>query len=163
MSARTLVLVRHADAAHRAMRDDQRDLTAAGLLRARALGALLAVRIGAADLALVSKAVRARRTLERMRESLEVGEALVDESLYFAGPDELLEIADAVDVPALLLVGHEPTISETGLLLGDADARRDLRRGVPTATALVLEVPEGAVLEAGAGLPIERITAPERP
>ncbi|WP_115727396.1 SixA phosphatase family protein [Actinomyces culturomici] len=162
MAPRILVLVRHADASHSAMRDEDRPLTGVGRVRARELGALLAARIGAADLALVSPATRAAQSADGIAENLEIARTAPERSLYTSGAGELLAIASALE-GTVVLVGHEPTISEAGWLLGDDDAREDLRRGVPTATALVVEIPAGTIGLEGARLPVERITAPRRP
>lgn len=163
MTLRTLVLVRHSDAERFAAGDRRRDLTAAGRMRAHDLGALLQARIGGADLALVSDALRARRTFEAIGERLPVERSQILRDLYTADAPELLDIAARAEARTLLIIGHEPTVSEAGTLIGDEAAAQELRRGVRTATALLVEIPEGRVGLIGAGLKVERICAPLRP
>lgn len=162
MSLRTLVLVRHSDAEHYAASDRQRDLTGTGRLRAQHLGALLETRIQKADLALVSDALRARRTLEKIREYLPVAQMQVERSLYTADAPQLIDMAVESDARTLLIVGHEPTISETGYFIGDDSAKEELRRGVRTATALIIEIPDASRPLIGAELSVETLCAPTR-
>lgn len=160
MAPRILVLVRHADASHGALRDELRELTPTGRSRARALGGLLATRIGRADLALVSPALRARHTLEEMSALLPVGETLVERDLYLSDAETILERADAEEGGVLLLVGHEPTISEAAWLLGTDPEREGVGRGISTATAVLARLSEGAAALPGAGAALEVLVAP---
>lgn len=98
--------------------DRERRLAKRGEKAARTMGRFLQGR--APDAALTSPAVRARTTLEL---AMEAGgwkcPVQVSESLYGTGPREVLaEVTRQRDeVRTLLLVGHEPTWSETVALL----------------------------------------------
>lgn len=135
--------------------DRERRLAKRGEKAARTMGRLLQGRVP--DAALTSPAVRARATLDL---AMEAGgwkcPVQVSESLYRTGPgDVLAEITRQPDeVDTLLLVGHEPTWSDTvALLVGggrhrlptaalagvdfDADRWGDVRAGDGELTLLV--------------------------
>ncbi|MCI6412098.1 MAG: histidine phosphatase family protein [Schaalia hyovaginalis] len=160
MEQRTLILVRHADARPGGPRDELRELTPSGAMRALELGRMLAPVSGAVDLALVSPALRARRTFEGIARSLSVSQSLTHSALYLEGAHSLLADARALDAGTLLVVGHEPTISQAGLLLGDEEAKALLARGMPTAGALVIRYPSALEALEGAGLGVEMLVAP---
>jgi phosphohistidine phosphatase len=73
--------------------------------------------------------------------------ARLSEELYSAGVRTLLGLLHAVDPGAgtVLVVGHEPTVSQTAAALAgpgsDTAAMARVRVGVPTATYSVLDVP----------------------
>lgn len=118
--------------------DLERPLKKRGEKAACLMGKFLS-RVGLApDLILTSPAVRARTTAFL---AAETGgwQAPVQESdaLYGGGPDQLLAAIRATDtqVNTLLVVGHEPTWSETmGRLIGQAQLR------FPTAAMACVEV-----------------------
>lgn len=118
MTARTLVLLRHAKAdTPPATADADRPLSARGHADARAAGAWLATR-HAPDLVLCSPSRRTRQTWHAVAASLTAGEASRAPQLHFERrlyeQEELLaairEVDDAVGV--LLLIGHNPSLSE---------------------------------------------------
>jgi len=159
---RTLVVVRHAQAASSAASDAERALTPSGVEDARALGSWLAARTVPSG-ALVSAATRTRETWEALGSGAgwdPVPPATVEASLYAAGEDVALDLVRATDpaVDCLVLVGHNPTMAVLAQLLDDGDGDPEVATamlgGFPTATAAVLDlagtwaelVPGGATL-----------------
>lgn len=142
---RTLVLVRHSKAAHDAPTDLERPLTHKGRELADELARTLRKSLPATDLLLVSPAARARQTARPLEERLHPGEIRIEPAIYHDGLNGSLELLNAVpdSVRTVVVVGHEPTISILGHVLHDADDElsAQVSFGVPTATALVLEVP----------------------
>ena len=128
---RTLVLVRHSKASHDAPTDIERPLTPKGREMADVLARRLSGRLDAVDLLLVSPAARARQT--------------ADPEIYHNGALRILRLLTGLPEAAgtVILVGHEPTISIMAHVLHDADddLASQVSVGVPTATALVLDVP----------------------
>lgn len=137
MTVRTLVLVRHGDASSFSLRDEQRRLSAAGRAQTNRLGALIAQEIAHFSCAVVSSAMRARQTFNEINASVSVKKGWVDKSLYYADVDEVLDIVRTMSGDAVLIVGHEPTISHTGRELACEEDAKELRGGVGTGTALV--------------------------
>lgn len=143
---RTLILLRHAKAEHGGGTDHARELAPKGRRQASALGPMLRDTIGRVDLALVSSAARTRQTAEILAGGMDITWSDERDELYDAGRGDVLEILR--DVPAstrtVLVVGHEPTISQLARYLHDDPSDRlgaDVRLGVSTSTACVLDVP----------------------
>ena len=112
------------------------------------MGRALTLAGKAPDLVISSPAVRAQTTA-RLAAAAGDWEARIDldERLYGADPADVARAAAdgaAEGIERLMLVGHEPTWSETAsLLLGGASVR------MVTAAALCLEVPSLAALAPG--------------
>lgn len=115
---KTLLLLRHGKSDWDAPygHDHDRPLAKRGRKAARKMGRWLAERGPVPDHIVSSTAIRARTTARRAND--EGGwdaPVTLDEVLYGASPDDVLALvraeADATDV--LMLVGHEPTWSET--------------------------------------------------
>lgn len=140
MTTRTLVLVRHAKAeGHSSSGDRGRHLTAEGRDQARRLGLELAEVLPRIDTAVVSPALRARETLEGIAGAVDLGEQWVDDSLYLAGVEAIMELARSLTGDPAVLVGHEPTISSAATVLAATrEGRDEVGLGVPTATAVIL-------------------------
>lgn len=134
----TLVLVRHAHAQPRADGGDHaRPLSTHGHEQAQALGTRLAQIVPTFDIAVYSDAQRTTETARHLLRSCPAQKEWADRSLYIAVPHDILTLISTVeDARAILVVGHEPTISELGRLL--ASDPRMIPGGVATATALVL-------------------------
>ncbi|MFF5084709.1 SixA phosphatase family protein [Actinoplanes sp. NPDC000266] len=128
MTARTLVLLRHAKA--EIIGDDQRDfdrkLTERGETDADAAGAWLADERLHPDLVFCSPAARTRQTWQGVSIALAQAkpgggapEVRYEESLYFGGRTEVFDLLRTVPdaVHTVLVVGHNPTVSEVSLLL----------------------------------------------
>ena len=142
---KTLVLVRHSKAGHDAPTDLERPLTSKGRTLADKLARSLSRRIGRLDLLLVSPAERARQTALPVQDRLEPAEIRVEPEIYHNGALRILRLLTGLPEAAgtVILVGHEPTISIMAHVLHDADddLASQVSVGVPTATALVLDVP----------------------
>ena len=147
MAARTLVLLRHAQAEpETSLGDAQRTLSAHGRRQASALGPVLAEELGHVDVALVSSALRTTETYKLLAASWPgAPEPDVREELYAAGPRDVLALLAEVppEVERVLVVGHEPTVSSLADLLdGERGPLAEmLFLGISTANAAVLEVP----------------------
>ena len=142
---RRLVLVRHSKASHDAVTDLERPLTSKGAALADLLAKELRKRLENTDLLLVSPAARARETARPLRDRLEPTDTLVREEIYNLGPNGILRVLaeNGGDAGAVVVVGHEPTISVLAHLLHDTDddMASQISFGVPTATAVIIDVP----------------------
>ncbi len=115
---KTVLFLRHgksdwdADYAH----DHERPLARRGRQAAKTMGRLLAERGPVPESIVTSSAVRAVQTLKRARKAGGWdAPTRVTDALYHAGAEDLLAIirAEPDATGVLLLVGHEPTWSET--------------------------------------------------
>jgi phosphohistidine phosphatase len=138
--ARQLWLLRHGDAEPHGTRPDaERRLTERGEDQARAAGAALA-RMGVVfELVLVSPKVRAARTAELAAESWEEDQRallVAHEPLAggFDGAQALDALAGVGSDGRLLLVGHEPDLSD--VLAALTGARVDMKKGGVAAARL---------------------------
>jgi phosphohistidine phosphatase len=125
--------------------DHDRPLAPRGVRQAGLAGDWLRANMAAIDAVLCSTATRARQTLENTRVEAPVR---YSERLYGATPgtiiDEISRTAD--DVGTLLVIGHEPTISESALILADDDGTdaavvERISAKFPTSAIAVLDVP----------------------
>jgi phosphohistidine phosphatase len=120
--ARTLVLLRHAKSAYPdGVADHDRPLAPRGKREAGLAGNWLRATLPTIDAVLCSTATRARETLART--AIDAPVRYVDR-LYDAAPgtviDEINHVPD--DVAVLLVVAHEPTLSQVALSLAGADS-----------------------------------------
>ena len=148
-----LWLLRHAAAEARAAsgRDQDRELTAEGLKRARAVARGLAALEPGILRIVTSPYCRARQTAEPVAEALRLSAKLSESRALEPerDPEEILSELEAEDCGSALLVGHEPHL---GALLGRlvmggdrveiplkkaAVARVEWERGVGTLLALL--------------------------
>jgi phosphohistidine phosphatase len=132
MTARTLILLRHAKAETPGDGPDfDRRLTKRGQADADAAGSWLADNGLRPDLVICSPAARARQTWHGVAVALaQAGpesaapEVRYEPGLYEGGRTEVIDLLRAVPAgtSTVLVVGHNPTMSETSLLLRpDAD------------------------------------------
>ena len=146
---RQLILIRHAKAED-GSDDRQRALTKRGLADATAVGQLLARAGCRPELAVVSPAVRAAQTWDRVQAGLAAPVPLVlDEDIYRNRVDLLFELVQRLpaELASLVLVGHNPAVAEFGYLLddgaGDPAARAELLSGYPTSAVATFELSAG--------------------
>jgi phosphohistidine phosphatase len=127
MTARTLVLLRHAKAETPGGNlDFERRLTEGGEVDAGAAGCWLADQRLHPDLVFCSPAVRTRQTwhgvsvaLAQAREGGGTPEVRYRQDLYDGGRTEVFDLLRAVPDTArtVLVVGHNPTVSDVSILL----------------------------------------------
>jgi phosphohistidine phosphatase len=132
MTERTLVLLRHAKAETPGDRPDfERRLTKKGKADADAAGSWLADEGLRPDLVICSPATRARQTWHGVAVALAQADpegpapdVHYEPGLYEGGRTELIDLLRAVPdgTSTVLVVGHDPTMSEVSILLRtDAD------------------------------------------
>ncbi|GAA0808570.1 SixA phosphatase family protein [Spirilliplanes yamanashiensis] len=131
MTARTLVLLRHAKADDPpGLKDIDRPLVMRGRLDAKAAGAWLATRGLLPDLVLCSAARRTRETWHGVALGLaEAGaesgpEVRYERQLYSGDVDDLLDVVRVADEDAatILVIGHNPTVSDASVRLAPDEA-----------------------------------------
>jgi phosphohistidine phosphatase len=142
---RSLVLLRHAKSAYPPdVPDHDRPLAERGIREAALAGDWLRANLPAIDAVLCSTATRARETLERT--GIDAPVCYV-ERLYGATPGMVIEEVNRVadDIGTLLVVGHEPTISEVAIVLAGANdtdtvALERISEKFPTSAIAVLQI-----------------------
>jgi len=107
--------------------DHERPLAKRGRKAAKLVGQYLAHIDFVPDGIVSSTALRARDTVSLASESGSWGTPIREsQTLYGASPDQLLKViqSEVDEIERLMLVGHEPTWSETvGMLIGSANIR----------------------------------------
>ena len=80
-----------------------------------------------------------------LRDRLEPADTVGREEIYNLGPNGILQVLaeEGGDASTVVVVGHEPTISVLAHILHDTDddLASQISFGVPTATAVVIDVP----------------------
>ena len=145
-TAKTLVLLRHADARSRRAgeEDRERPLSAVGHAQSSALAKKLSALDYRPDKVLISDALRARETWRELAQRMAFSiEPVVDHALYLAPPGELLALLQDIGAKSesVLVIGHNPglTILAQALVDEAADpaAIKHLSRGLsPSGFAL---------------------------
>jgi phosphohistidine phosphatase len=146
---RRLVLFRHAKSAYPSgVPDHERPLAGKGRRNAFAAGEWFVREGPRPDRVVCSDAVRARHTWEIVAGCLDgagpLPELVLEPRLYGAEPDDLLRIAHGTPdvVRTLVMIGHEPTLSATTMLLAgegsDATALSRVLAKFPTTGIAVL-------------------------
>ena len=120
---RTLVLLRHAKSDWSGGEPDvRRPLADRGRRQAPEAGRWLAAHVSDLEVAVVSPATRARQTWELVSAELGAPPRMeVDESVYAADEEELLEVVRGLDpdLGVVALVGHNPGLEDLlSLLVG---------------------------------------------
>jgi phosphohistidine phosphatase len=154
-----LTLVRHAQAQPAALDEEDwnRPLEASGERDARTMGARLLSAGPAPGRILSSPAVRAIKTASLLARELHVPTRLVqqEERLYLADARTLLAVVQELggDTPHLLLVGHNPGLTE----FADALSSERSVDNLPTSATYSLEfdIPEWPALEWASGVNAE--------
>jgi len=131
MTARTLVLLRHAKAETPGeLPDFERKLTKVGLADADAAGSWLADERLRPDLVICSTATRTRQTWHGVAVALaqadpetHAPEVHYEQGLYDGARTELVDLLRAVPdgVRTVLVIGHNPTVSDVSVLLRPYD------------------------------------------
>ncbi|MBB5776384.1 SixA phosphatase family protein [Nonomuraea jabiensis] len=118
---RTLIVLRHAKAAHvPGLADRERPLTGRGERDAKRAGDEIRAAGLDPDVVLCSPALRTRRTAEIAFPEAEVS---YERDIYEAYPDELLELVRRVDpeVGTVVLCGHNPGVHELAVGLAGGE------------------------------------------
>ncbi len=144
---RTLYLLRHAKSSwdDQTLPDRMRPLAPRGRRDAKRIAEHVLELGIAPELVVCSTAERTRETLELVRPSLGTATVSLEDELYAASADELLERLHAVPdaVTSAMLIGHNPGLQDLALFL--ASAGPDLQRleaKFPTAALATLALPE---------------------
>jgi len=139
-----IYLLRHAKSSwdDPGLADHDRPLAPRGRRAAAALARHLRAETGRPELVLCSSALRARQTLEGLREVLGDAEVLVERSLYAADSDELLERLHRVPaaVGSAMVIAHNPGLQDLAVdlvALGPDIGR--LREKLPTGGLATIE------------------------
>jgi phosphohistidine phosphatase len=138
---RQLIVMRHAKTEPFHSDDRSRRLTDRGEADARAAGVWLAEAALVPDVVLVSPAVRARQTVERVADGAgEAPDVRVVDDLYGADVDDVLDMVHHIhDEPdRMMLVGHNPTMAELVWAL-EQDSESDSPGNLPTSGIVALE------------------------
>lgn len=142
-AARIVVVMRHAHAeSHAVGGDHARRLDGRGEREATAAGRWLAGLGLHIDVVRCSTATRARQTWARAARALDPPPVVVaDDGIYQAGVDDLIQVINDASAHTLVLVGHNPTVSD---VVAELDAAFD-RAMRPGAVAVIeLEDESGA-------------------
>jgi phosphohistidine phosphatase len=157
MTARRLVVMRHAKAEQDGPTDFERPLASRGHRDASAAGAWLAAQGVTPDHALVSAALRTQETWESVASG--AGWSLspdLDRGLYAAGPESALDIVRLVPESAsvLVVIGHNPTMAVLAQVLddgsGDVGVSASMAGDFPTSAVAVFAY-DGAWADLGEG------------
>jgi phosphohistidine phosphatase len=141
---RRLILLRHAKSAWPDVADHDRPLAGRGRRAAPAAGRWLRQSGYVPDLVLCSTALRARETWQLVEKELGADpRTTFEQRVYGASAAELLDLARQTpsSVRTLMIVGHEPTMSDLTLeLVGDegGSALDRVRAKFPTAAIAIL-------------------------
>lgn len=143
-----LYLLRHAKSswADPSLADHDRPLAPRGRRDAKRIGEHLGALGVEPDLVLCSSAARTRETLELIWPAVRTSIIEVEDGLYAAARDELLERLHSVpdDISSVLLIGHNPGLQELALVLATDSAERErLAAKFPTAALATLVFDRG--------------------
>jgi phosphohistidine phosphatase len=144
IAMKRLVLLRHAKSSwdDPSLADRDRPLAPRGHKAAERMAGHLRSSGPAVDLVLCSPALRTTETLEHMGRAFGDAEVVVEDGLYGATDDQLLDRLRTVpeDVDGVALIGHNPGVQDlaTGLASAGEDLER-MRTKFPTGALAVLE------------------------
>ena len=144
---RTLLLMRHSKSAYPAgVADRDRPLAPRGIREAALAGDWLRSNAPPIDAVLCSTATRTRQTLSHTGVDAPV---TFCEALYDAVPDTVIDAINGVDgdVTTLLVIAHEPALSQVSLRLASAEDRNEtashqISTKFPTSAIAVLRTVE---------------------
>src|SRR5262245_34365294 len=143
---RTLYLLRHAKSSWEdpALPDRDRPLAPRGRRDAKRLGKHLRGLKVPPELVLCSSAARTQETLELLGPGLAEAAIFVEEQLYGASSEVLLERVRAVpgEVASVLLIGHNPGVHDLARMLASSGADLErLEAKFPTGALATLALP----------------------
>lgn len=176
-SMRTITLLRHAKSSWAATTpagtlpaDKARPLAPRGLRDAPRMAAWMAARGIRPQQVLCSTAVRARQTLELVKDAVLAAGATISfrDELYNAEADDLIEIVRRLTdgLHHVMLVGHDPGMHEAAQMLtgaGDIAMRHLLASKFPTAAVVIIDFDAAHWRDIGRGLGRLRLfMAPKR-
>ena len=156
---RRLLLLRHAKSSwdDASLRDHDRPLAARGRKAADRMAGYLHSNAPGVDLVLCSSALRTTETLQHVGRAFGKAEMVVEDGLYGASDEELLQRLRAVpnDIEGVALIGHNPGVQDlAAALAGRGDDLDRIRTKFPTGALAVLEFDGGwaGLSEGGANL-----------
>ena len=119
--ARTLILMRHAEAAPDESADFARPLTWKGRGQAEDVGRILAERGLQPALRMVSPAARTMETADIIDQASQQAVRQVSPMLYNASVGRLRTILGGAhrNIPSIMMIGHNPGISQLALYMAD--------------------------------------------
>lgn len=156
--ALTVVWMRHGKSAwdqQQQVTDERRELAPRGRANASAAGAVLAGRGLAFDVVILSPAERARQTWENVAEAgVTAREVREEVDLYEGDAETIVRLVAGTDAGSVLVIGHEPTISEAVELCATRERTKpwaafDIK--YPTSALATVEAATGDDLVAGKG------------
>lgn len=159
-----LILTRHAKSSwdDPALPDHDRPLNARGRHAAALIGGWLASRGDTPDEVLCSDAVRTRETWDRMAPALAPAEPVLrlTGTLYHAGPDVMLAVLRGATRPVVMMLGHNPGISEFAERIVARPPPGPEFRRYPTGATLVatFEGDDWGAVRFGAGSVLDFVT-----
>jgi len=159
-----LLLLRHAKSSwdDPSLADRDRPLAPRGHKAAERMAEHLRSSAAPVDLVLCSPALRTTETLEHVGRAFGDAEIVVEDGLYGASDQELLDRLRRVprDAEAVALIGHNPGVQDLALdLAGDGDDLQRMRAKFPTGALAVLEFDGGwAELAEGGGRLVAFVT-----
>jgi phosphohistidine phosphatase len=151
---RTLYLLRHAKSSwdNPALTDRERPLAPRGLRDAKRIAKHMG-RVGITPaVVLCSSAVRTQETLDLLRPALADVAVQVEEQLYGASSETLLERVRSVpdELGSVLLIGHNPGLQDLALVLASSGAELErLEAKFPTAALATLALRDWSTLSPG--------------
>jgi len=144
-----IYLLRHAEAVwpQPGQGDFDRDLSEKGYGDAEIVADRAADKGYRPDILISSTALRCRDTAEAMHRAMdETLDMRFVDTLYNASVDTYLEIIDAQDVGAVMLVGHNPTMEQAlQALIGHEAMASSLPSGFPTSGLAVIDYDASAL------------------
>ena len=124
-----LILLRHAKAvSDHAGGDIARPLSSRGIQQIQQVAHTFRARQYEPELALVSPAIRTQQTATLLGKQIGKLDVVTDRTLYLATDDQILDVLRGVpdDIQSLLLVGHNPGISELAAIWNPAYRKQSL-------------------------------------
>lgn len=165
---RRLILTRHAKSSWEdpAMEDRDRPLNTRGRLAATELGDFLASRGLEPEEVLCSSARRTRETWERIEGAVieTRPEIRFIDRLYHASPDVMLDVLRSATAPTVMMLGHNPGISEFARMLPARTIHDPDFRRFPTCATLIVDfqTEDWSEVEPGQGSTLDFFTPTRR-